>query len=62
MGGIRRVHDPDIIHLKKAAKKFFFVVRPLRGGGVKARPLRKNNFFAASLNPGSLNFYEKVKL
>ena len=28
-------------------KKFFLVARPLRGGGVRALPLRKNTFFEA---------------
>ena len=35
------------LYLRVAAKKipFFLVVGPLRGGGVKAGLLRKNNFF-----------------
>ena len=32
--------------VREAAKKvLFIVVRPLRGGGVRARPLRKREFF-----------------
>ena len=33
--------------IRKAAKKFFFFVmaRPLKGGGVRAWPLRKPNLF-----------------
>ena len=37
--------------LREAARKgIFLVVRPLRGGGVKAGPARNTTFFAASLN------------
>ena len=45
------VHILDIYRLWKPQKKFLFlVVRPLRhGGGVRAWPLKKYFFFAASL-------------
>ena len=32
-------------------KSYFFVVRPLRGGGVKAGPLRRKDFFCLVVGP-----------
>ena len=43
------VPDPDLIMINnKGSRKIFFLqVGPLRVGGVKAGPVRKNNFFEA---------------
>ena len=43
-GGVSNNQQPILLQKKKKKKKKL-MVGPLRGGGVKAGPLRKNNFF-----------------
>ena len=42
--------ETKILKIREAEKKFFLVARPLRGGGIKAMPLRKYNFFKLKKN------------